>query len=183
MWDKLTPDDDPDHATRALAYRGRFSNLGVNLVSFYLERDYATFMPWEVNNDQTKPINGSLAANFQYHRAGNNNQKLYKFRVLPDTPSNPGGSIELDYYLTNHYEAMSYACSAWGKAVGAQNVAQGALTPANNVDLSAGDFALPGESFSGFGDEHSGQFNANIQNLKPFYNRLLDEFEVKRNTP
>jgi len=55
--------------------------------------------------------------------------------------------------------------------------------PANNVDLSAADVAFPGESLSGFGDEHSGQFNANIQSLKPFYDPLLDEFEVKPSTP
>jgi|GEM_PF-6639400 len=36
----------------------------------------------------------------------------------------------------------------------------------------------PGESFSGFGDEHSGQFNANIQNLKPFYDTLINKLEI-----
>ena len=50
--------------------------------------------------------------------------------------------------------------------------------PANNVDLSAADFALPGESFSGFGDEHSGQFNANIQSLKPFYDTLINKLGI-----
>jgi len=172
MWDKQTPDDDPDLATRALAYRGRFSNLGVNLVSFYLERDYATFMPWEVNNDQTKPEGGSLVANFHYLRNNLSGQKLYKYTsVFP-------AQEMFDYYLTNSYEAMSYACSTWGKAVGAQNIAQGALTPANNVDLSSASFALPGESFSGFGDEHSGQFKANIHYLKPFYDALINKFEI-----
>ena len=173
VWDKQTPDDDPDQATGDLAYRGRFSSLGVNLVSFYLERDYATFMPWEVNNDQTKPEGGLLAANFRYLRNNPNGEKLYKY-----IPVFPALEI-LDYYLTGKpYEAMSYACSTWGKAVGAQNIARGALTPANNVDLSGASFALPGESFSGFGDEHSGQFNANIQFLKLFYDTLINKFEI-----
>jgi pimeloyl-ACP methyl ester carboxylesterase len=175
MWDKQTPDDDPDPATRALAYRGRFSNLSVNLVSFYLTPDYATFMPWEVNNDQTKPEGGSLASNYRYLRNNPSGQKLYKYTsVFP--------SLELfDYNLTNAYEAMSYACSTWGKSVGAQNIAQGSLNPANNVNLGDAQFALPGETDPGFGDEHSGQFNARIQQLKAFYNELLRQFIITPN--
>jgi hypothetical protein len=48
------------------------------------------------------------------------------------------------------------------------------------MDLSEATYALPGEEFSGFGDEHSGQFHFNIQNLKPFYDKLLDEFVIDR---
>jgi hypothetical protein len=39
---------------------------------------------------------------------------------------------------------------------------------------------LPGES-SGFGDEHSAQFNARIQSLKAFYNDVLDSFGLDAN--
>lgn len=39
-------------------------------------------------------------------------------------------------------------------------------------------FDLPGESDPGFGDEHSGEFNASIQSLKSFYDRILQEFQI-----
>jgi hypothetical protein len=54
------------------------------------------------------------------------------------------------------------------------------LTPnTQDIDLSNDAlFDLPGEELEGFGDEHSGQFNARIQNLKAFYNALLQAFEI-----
>jgi hypothetical protein len=92
---------------------------------------------------------------------------------------NPQVTEVIDYYLSDPYEAMPFACRTWGKAQGAQNSAEGSISV--NVDLSNPVFAIPGESDPGFGDEHSGQFNASIQNLKSFYDRLLDEFAVARN--
>jgi len=79
MWDNATPDDDSDTSTRTLAYRGRFENVSANLINFFLPQDYATFMPWEVNNDQGKPPDGAFAANFQYDRGGQGGQKLFKY--------------------------------------------------------------------------------------------------------
>ena len=43
----------------------------------------------------------------------------------------------------------------------------------SRIDLSSSAYQLPGEN-SGFGDEHSGQFNARIQHLQPFYDRLIN---------
>jgi pimeloyl-ACP methyl ester carboxylesterase len=69
MWDNETPDDDPDSATRAVAYRGRLENVSGNLINFFLPQDYATSFAWEVNNEQTKPPDGALMGNYQYQRA------------------------------------------------------------------------------------------------------------------
>ncbi len=74
---------------------------------------------------------------------------------------------------------MPYACHTWGKAQGAQNTARGVIDV--NIDLSSPAYELPGEADPGFGDEHSGQFQACIQNLQLFYDTLLDEFEIERN--
>lgn len=52
----------------------------------------------------------------------------------------------------------------------------------DSIDLSASTFDIPGQD-SGFGDEHSGEFNASIQPLKPFYDTLMDELELERNSP
>lgn len=38
-----------------------------------------------------------------------------------------------------------------------------------------------GKQNSGFGDKHSGQFNVNIQSLKPLYDELLRQFIITPN--
>ena len=59
---------------------------------------------------------------------------------------------------------------------------QDCFPSANRMNLGGPGFQLPTESpGSGLGDEHSGQFNFNIQQLRPFYDTLLDEFELPRN--
>jgi pimeloyl-ACP methyl ester carboxylesterase len=161
MWDTYTPDDDPDPATRALAYRGCFTNVSGNLISFFLENDYATFAPWEFNNRVKKPPS-EFVPNYIYNRSAASGQKLRKY-------SNLGTTFE--YYITNHHEAMAYACTSWGKAAGAWGATRGKIGAW--VDLSEEIYQLPNEQRSGFGDEHSGQFNANIQSLKPFYDTLM----------
>ena len=70
---------------------------------------------------------------------------------------------------------MPYACRTWGKAVGAFGDTEGSIKD-GSVNLSSGTFDLPGEN-SGFGDEHSGEFNASIQRLKPFYDTLMDRWK------
>ncbi len=186
MWDNVTPDNDPDPATHALAYRGRFlqaNHINVNMVSFFLPPDYATFLPWEVNNDQTKPENGALAEKFHYDRNGASGEKLYKYEtdVTYDDFGNATVTETLDHYLTDPYEAMPYACHTWGKAQGAQFSSQGSID--GNVDLRLPQYSLPGQDPNkpGFGDQHSGQFNAKIQDLKTFYDELLDQFVISRN--
>ena len=84
----------------------------------------------------------------------------------------------LDHYLTDAHEAMPYACRTWAKALGAESRTEGSID--GSVDLSSANYNLPGES-SGFGDEHSGQFNARIQQLRPFYDELLRNFGIDRN--
>ena len=98
---------------------------------------------------------------------------------IDDSRGDPEDVQVVDYYLKYDYEAMAFACRTWGKAQGAQNIATGSINV--NIDLSSKIYNLPGESRSGFGDEHSGQFNANIQYLKPFYNKLLEEFVIPHN--
>ena len=171
MWDELTPDDDIDPSVRAVAYRSRLKNIPGNLINFCLPQDYATSFAWEVNNDQTKPPNASLAGNFRYYRNNLTGTKLYKYHMLV--------TLEvLDHYLTDPFEAMPYACRTWGKALGAEIRAAGSID--SSIDLNSASYNLPGES-SGFGDEHSGQFNVRIQQLKPFYDAVLDSFGLDAN--
>ena len=73
---------------------------------------------------------------------------------------------------------MAFACRTWGKAAGAWGATAGSIN--NSLNLSNPAFDLPGEE-SGFGDEHSAEFDFRIQQLVDFYNSLLDELEVDRN--
>jgi hypothetical protein len=114
--------------------------------------------------------NGNRQPASKTHRNSPNLEgtKLYKYYEV--------ASLEiLDHYLTDPYEAMPYACRTWGKAAGAESRTQGSIDA--SVDLSSANYNLPGES-SGFGDEHSAQFNARIQQLRPFYNQILVQFDI-----
>lgn len=181
MWDKVTPDSDSDPATRSLAYRGRFANVprGTRLTSFYLPEDYATYAPFEYNNDQFKPEDGAFAGYYHYDPNAMSGQRLFSYNdvVIGTVNGIPIYSEELDEYLTDAYEAMSYACSTWGKALGARGGVMGRID--NEVDLSHNLYRLPGKE-NGFGDQHSGQFNFCVQDLTPFYNVLLDTFRISR---
>jgi hypothetical protein len=146
-------------------------NVSGNLVNFFLTGDFATSFAWEINNDITKPPNAPLAANFRYNRYDFAGTKLYKYNTLLNLEL-------LDHYLTDPYEAMSYACRTWGKAVGAESRTQGSID--SSVDLSSTTYNLSGES-SGFGDEHSGQFNARLQELRSFYDQILSQFNITPN--
>lgn len=172
MWNTYSPDDDQDPFTRERAYRGRFANLSGNLVSFFLESDYATFAPWELNNRLNKPPS-EFVPNFIYNRTATSGQKLRKYSNL---------GVTFQYYITDPYEAMAFACNTWGKAAGAWGATRGKLAGAG-VDLSDTAYQLAGEQRSGFGDEHSGQFNANIQSLKQFYDTLMRRLDIGEPNP
>jgi hypothetical protein len=172
LWNELTPDDDPDPATRALAYRGRLKSVAANLISFYLSSDYATSFAWELNNALTKPPGAALAGPFLYKRDFPPGQKLIKGIDDPST-----NDVVVNYYIADANEAESYACRTWGKAVGAESRTAGPI--ASKVDLGSDRFS-PNDT-GGFGDEHSAEFNYEIQKLKTFYVELLSRFNISQN--
>jgi hypothetical protein len=76
-----------------------------------------------------------------------------------------------DYYITNTYEAMPYACRSWSKAVGARPGTVGSIQ--NEVNLGN----------LGIDKKHSAQFNYNIQRLSDFYSILVKELGLDVPTP
>ena len=177
MWDSPTPDSDSDPITRSFAYRGTFSSLAANanLINFYLPDDHATSFAWEVNNDQTKPplyyngsLNATLDSNFDYDPNAPAGRKLWKLETM---------SGQLSYYLTYKPEAMAYACRTWGKAAGTWGATEGSINSVNSVNLRLPAFGNP----NGFDTEHSAEFNRSCQQLKPFYDQLLDKLRIDRN--
>jgi len=172
LWNQVTPEDDPDIATRALAYRGRLRNVRSNLISFYLPDDYATSFAWELNNALTKPPGASLSGPFLYKRDLPSGKKLIKGIEDPST-----GDIVVDRYIVDPYEAQPYACRTWGKAVGAEGRISGRVS--TTVDLSSDTFSPSG--VGGFSREHSAEFNFDIQKLRPFYTELLTQLSIPQN--
>lgn len=117
-----------------------------------------------------------LVANFEYDPNGQAGQKLWKHVF--------GSPWIKEYDLTypdRKYEAMAYACRTWGKAAGAWGPTGGSINLPASVNLGSAVYQIPGQNKPGFGEEHSGQFNARIQNLKPFYNELM--FKLNVGTP
>jgi hypothetical protein len=172
LWNQLTPEDDPDPATRRLAYRGRLKQATGNLISFCLPDDYATSFAWELNNGLTKPPAASLAGPFLYRRDSPSGQKLIKGFEDPST-----GDDVVSYYISDQNEAEPYACRTWGKAVGAEKRTAGPI--ADSVDLSSDMFSPKGSG--GFSKEHSAEFNYDIQKVNAFYVELLTRLNVAQN--
>lgn len=85
--------------------------------SFFPENDYATFALCEFNNRVKKPPS-DFVPNYIYNRSAASGQKLRKYSDLGTT---------FEYYITNHQEAMAYACTSWGKAAGAWGATRGKI--------------------------------------------------------
>jgi hypothetical protein len=152
LWNARTPDDDDGATTRGLAYRGRLQSIEASVVSFHLNTDRATVYAWEFNN-ALKPDSG-----FFYSRSEVDGSRIWK---------NENG---IRRPLTEAFEAMPYADQSWSKCAGADGRTRGAIDDA--VDLNAG-FA--------FQDEHSAEFNLDIQRLAPFYRELLRRLDLSQN--
>jgi hypothetical protein len=169
LWENDTPDDDPVAETRVLAYRGRLTGDRGNLISFYLPNDAATVYAWELNNDKFKP-----ALNYGYTRGAptllGSQQGLWKQIGM--------GPSAVHASLSDPLEAMPFADASWSKLVGAESRTAGAIK--GSLDLSSETFSLPGATL-GFRDEHSAEFNRNIQVLQPFYQELLRALKIPQN--
>ena len=82
--------------------------------------------------------------------------------------------------LTDSNEAEPYACRTWAKAVGAEPRTAGPLGgELKGVDMSDKTYSPGGKG--GFRDEHSAEFNGDIQQVMPFYTELLSRLNIKQN--
>lgn len=158
-WDTRTPDDDPDPATRVLAYRGRLSSGAAgNLTNMYLPQDAATTYAWEFNNRVFKPHSG-----FFYDSREVDGSKLWKNEFF------------IRRVLTDPEEAMPYADRSWSKVVGAEGRTAGVISA--SVNLASDEFSLPGDT-QGFGDDHSAEFDRSVQQVLAFYRELLRQLRI-----
>ena len=131
-----------------------------NMSDFFNTNDYAlatgaTYIPlignvqinWEANQENFKPDGG-----YEYGTDGTNCWW-----------NNTTG-------ITDSREILAFCSRPRSKAVGALGGVGGNLNTSAQVDLTA-QFHFLGNS-----DEHSAQFNWNIQNVEPFYSTMLNTF-------
>jgi len=161
-WNTPTPDNDPDQATRALAYRGQIRKATGNLINFFLPQDQATARAWEFNNDRFKPCNPGGSSKYYYDINAPSGRKL-----------GLGFMWTVGRFVRTPHEAMAFVDQSPTKAVGAEERARGMI--ARTFDLSVPFFG----SQNGFGDEHNAEFSRNIQELQSFYRTLLNQLNEK----
>ena len=86
----------------------------------------------------------------------------------------------LDQVITDRSEANAFACRTWGKAVGAESRTSGPIGgPNKGVNMSSNTYSPGGQG--GFQDEHSAEFNRDIQKLQAFYIELLIKLKIQQN--
>ncbi len=169
-WGYSTPFYDPDLNTQSLSHRNRLAGVNGNLVNFFLAADDA-LLKWEWNNDTPAFISGSpnrfplVGSKPQRYNLGTTG---YYYAPL----NSVGQRLGLNFstvngrFVSDSHECMSYVAQSPMKAVGAEGRTQGSID--SEVDMS--DYS--------FGNVHSAQFEFRAQQLTPFYNRLLEEFDL-----
>jgi predicted esterase len=149
-------------------YHGYFTNLTGNLINFYNTNDYAlakgTYFGFQANWEQDqisqKPENFDylLAQTYYYHPTNGNSVAYYPFS---------------QYTVTDMQEAKAMVARSRTRAIGAQSGVGGVINTGGSVDL-VGAF--------GFGqtrEEHSAQFQRNIQTVWGYYDDVLISFRIQ----
>jgi hypothetical protein len=159
-WTYTTPNDDPDPGTKALAYSGQFKMLNTNVVNFYLPLDSVAGIDWDFNNRQFKPqrYDGALG---------------YGLTGYAYDPSEPAGrrlSINFLFafgrYLIDPHEAMPYAVQSLTRTVGVDGTTSGSVR-----------WAVPLDTWN-FGDQHSAEWDRNLQETALFYDELMFRINI-----
>ena len=160
--DKDAADPTPD-GIDDLGYRGFLGSISGNLVNFYNDRDEA-LRAWNINNAG----NGVLPA-FKPNRLITATQS-YGYNptfTLGQRCSLVGFST--DRQVLDHHESMALVARSRTITVGREST-NGSVDGNNDLD-GAYNFA----------GDHSAQWDRVIQDLKPFFNRMLEEYDIPSN--
>lgn len=170
-WGYTTPFYDTDPATSALSHRNQLAGIGGNLINFFLPAD-DSLLKWEGNNGT--PCGLIPTSGNRFIAVGSKPQR-YNLRTTGYYygTANPAGqrlginfpSVNGRFVATSH-ECMSYIAQSPMKAVGAEADTAGSID--SSVDMRS----------YGFDKLHSAQFVFRLQPTVPFYNRMLEEFDL-----
>jgi pimeloyl-ACP methyl ester carboxylesterase len=155
-WTYMTPNDDTDPGTKALAYTGQLKTLNTNVVNFFLSDDRATSFAWEFNNGNLKP----------------QRYNLFTTGYAYDATAVAGHRVFITFfttfgrYLIDPHESMAFAVQSLTKTVGADGRTSGSIGSA--VDLDTWDF----------GSQHSAEWERKIQETAPFYDELMFRLHI-----
>ena len=151
LWASKTPDSDLDPGTANLAYRGCLAGYAGNHLFSFYQPDDEAAGYYWNANNAYF----KPTINYHYNPNGNAGQKLYS---------------GINTWLTDRLQAMPYADQSWSKTAGTDARTAGAVGGGINNETSYG-----------FNSEHSAEFNFDIQDLKSFYNDLLNSFGIQFN--
>jgi hypothetical protein len=158
LWDFPMVGDDSVAAIRAMGYKEQIKNVSGNLVNFYLPDDEATSFAWEFNNSVDKPV--AVPGPHPIH---------YSYFYEPNPPAGATSKLWVAppaRVMTEAHESMAMIDRSKTKAVGAEGRTQGSIDSSINLDTEFG-----------FGEEHSAEFERDIQRVGEFYKRLKNELE------
>jgi hypothetical protein len=155
-----TADTDLDPGTRSLAYTGWLGSINGGPINFYDANDTVVGSKWNVNNALFKPQFGTIDVWHYFY-----NPNLFAGQKLGFVPA--GGATTR--FVTDPAEAKAYVDYSLTGTIGL------------GLNGTQGGSIVDSVDDSGFGDEHSSEWGRNIQQLLPFYNTLMDKFELKKN--
>lgn len=152
--DNASNDPSPDGASD-LGYRGYLTNVSGSLINFYNFEDDA-LEAWDENNIRFKPNDWITATqSYGYIPALSEGQRCKLVGLLTARQ------------VFDPHESMAFVACSLTLAVGREPT--GGSVGGGNHDLNS--------NYS-FGDEHSAQWSWRIQQLKPFYDELINKLEV-----
>jgi hypothetical protein len=156
-----TADTDTDSNVRNLAYTSWLGSISAPIINFADNQDSAVGGTWNYNNDHFKPQNfveAFYTGHYYYDPSLSADQRLGVVFLNRDVAARS---------VTDVAEAKAYADYSLTGSIGF-NETQGG---------SVGDYV----DDSYFGDNHSAEWQLQIQSLETFYNMLLLKFELPRN--
>jgi len=168
----------PDLA-QDLGYRGYLANVQGNLVNFYnpvdgaLETGFDVEVVWKgilvptrlsyhIFQRKYKPFESEVKSDYDYDKERN-------VPILHHPKVKPSKEKERD--VTNAHESMAFVARSRTKAAGAEGLTGGSIDSAVNLETEFG--------FGNTREEHSAQFNRNIQQkMTKFYRQLGIKLKV-----
>ena len=154
-FDYNTPDEDDDPITQNLGFSQKIKESDkINMINFCLVND-AALKIWEFNNKKFKPdYHNTPDGVYHYDKEASNGERLH---------------VTFAWQPTRHvrlfHEAAAYATKSLTKAVGAEPKTRGSIDKTVNLD-----------DRYGFDENHSAQWQLNIQKNYRFYSDMLVEF-------
>jgi hypothetical protein len=168
----------PDHNSPDWGYRGFLSGASAGkVVNFCNPRDFAlttgstvgvdtNWLAWQFSyKPRDRTISGDINFEYRYTPTATEGQRLKLYRYTDSTH----GTVSAERLLADAHEAMGFLARTRSLPIGADTQAGGIVDTTVNLQSTYG--------FTDSRGDHSGQFTRTIQNVRPFYQRIVQELK------